>query len=61
MKPIANALCWAAALILLALANAAGLIADKDANVMFAVIPALWVATGGLGRCLPRRASERAF
>ena len=56
MDPIIKNVCWAAMLILLALANYAGLIADKDANVMFAVIPALWVATGGLGHCLPRKA-----
>ena len=38
-------------IILLALANYFGLIADKDANTMFAILPALWVASTGLGRC----------
>ncbi len=56
MPPVSRSLGWAAALIALALANRFGLIADKDAAVMFAVLPAMWVASGGLGRCLPRGA-----
>ncbi len=52
-----KSLCWAGVLIALALANAAGLIADKDATVMFAMIPALWVASGVLGRDCRRKAS----
>ncbi len=55
MTPIRTSLIWAAAFILLALANRFGLIADKDATTMFAVLPALWVATGGLGlSCRPK-------
>lgn len=58
MSDITKSLCWAFALILLAVANYAGLIADKDANLMFVLVPALWIATGGAGRCLPRRVPE---
>jgi hypothetical protein len=58
MTMLTKSLCWAGALILLALANYAGLIADKDANTMFVIIPALWVATGGLGRCTIARAAS---
>jgi hypothetical protein len=57
MSTTKKSLCWAAALILLAVANATGLIADKDAQTMFAVIPALWVATTFGGTCLRRRAA----
>lgn len=51
MTPISKSLIWASLFILLALANYFGLIADKDANTMFAILPALWVASTGLGRC----------
>lgn len=55
MTPISKSLCWAGALIALALANRFGLIADKDAAALFAAIPALWIAAGGLGRtCQPK-------
>jgi hypothetical protein len=57
MTPIAKSLCWAAAFILLAVANAAGLIADGDAATMFAVLPALWVATTLGGTCLRKGAA----
>lgn len=50
MTPISKSLGWAGALVALALANRFGLVADHDATTMFAVIPALWVASGGLGR-----------
>lgn len=56
MTSISKSLCWAGMLIALAAANAAGLIADKDATTMFAVIPALWIATGGLRGCIWRKA-----
>ncbi len=56
MTPIRTSLIWAAAFILLALANRFGLIADKEAAMMFAVLPALWVASGGVGRCQLRKA-----
>ncbi len=52
-----NSLCWAAVLILLALANYAGLIADKDANIMFVLVPALWVASNRKSRCSTTRAA----
>lgn len=42
--PITQALGWAGVLIALAFANRFGLIADKDAAVMFAIVPALWIA-----------------
>lgn len=57
MSTVTKSLCWAIALILLALANATGLIADKDANTMFAVIPALWVVTTFGGTCFRKRAA----
>jgi len=57
MIRLRTSLIWAAAFILLALANRFGLIADKDATTMFAILPALWVASGGLGRCGPRKAA----
>ena len=57
MTNLRISLIWAAAFVLLALANRFGLIADKDATTMFAVLPALWVATGGLGRSCGRRAA----
>lgn len=57
MNAIARGLCWGGALIALAAANFAGLIADPAANTLFAIIPALWVATGGARNCLPRKAA----
>lgn len=56
MSTIAKSFCWAAALILLAIANASGLIADQSATTMFAIIPALWVATTFGGNCWRKRA-----
>jgi hypothetical protein len=44
MNPIRSALFWAAAILLLALANWFGLIADKNATTMFAILPAVWIA-----------------
>lgn len=55
MSDMTKSLSWAFALILLAAANYGGLIADKDANLMFVLVPALWLATGGAGRCRPCR------
>lgn len=57
MSAIAKSLCWADMLIALALANHFALIADKDAATLFAIIPALWVASGGLGRTAPCKAA----
>lgn len=56
MSSISKSLFWAGTLIALAFANRLGLIADKHATTLFAVIPALWIATGGLGRCTLRKA-----
>lgn len=50
-----NSIAWAAAFIGMAVANRVGLIADANATTMFAVLPALWVATGGLARCTVRK------
>ncbi|MDL2352991.1 MAG: hypothetical protein QFC78_09100 [Pseudomonadota bacterium] len=55
MTNLRSSLIWAAAFVLLALANRFGLIADKDATTMFAILPAVWVASGGLGRCRLRK------
>ncbi|MFM5954781.1 MAG: hypothetical protein ACKOPE_10850 [Novosphingobium sp.] len=55
MTALSRNLCWAGVFILLALANRFGLIADNNATTMFAILPALWVATTGLGHCSLRR------
>lgn len=39
MSTISKALCWATSLILLAVGNAAGLVADDTANTLFIVLP----------------------
>lgn len=55
MTTLRHSALWGAAFFCVALANRFGLIADANATTMFAVLPALWVATGGLGRCTLRR------
>lgn len=55
MTRLSNSAAWAAAFFGVALANRFGLIADANATSMFTVLPALWVATGGLGRCTLRK------
>ena len=55
MSSFRKSMCWAAAFIGVALANRFGLIADNNATTMFAELPALWVATGGLARCTLRK------
>lgn len=57
MSTISRSLCWAAAFLLLALANAIGWVSDGNAATMFAVIPALWVATTLGGRRLRKPAA----
>ncbi len=57
MTQITQSLCWAGMLIALALANRAGLIADKSATTLFAVIPALWVASRASRPCGLRKAA----
>jgi hypothetical protein len=57
MSTISKSLCWAAAMLLLAVGNASGLVSDSNANTMFAVIPALWVITTFGGNCLKKRAA----
>jgi len=56
MTTIHKSLFWAAAFLLLALANRLGWVADKDATTMFAILPALWVASRGSGSCRQRKA-----
>lgn len=56
MTTIYKNLCWAGAFMALALANRFGLIVDGSATTLFAILPALWVATGGLGSCALRKA-----
>jgi len=54
MSQLVSGICWAAIIVALALANKFGLIADKDAAVMFAIVPAIWIAT-----TYPRRGCRR--
>jgi len=56
MAYIFKGLCWAGSLILLALGNAAGLVADDAANTLFVVLPLLAVITmRGAACCRPER------
>ena len=55
MTPIRSALIWAAAFILLAIANRFDLVSDKDATAMFAFLPALWVMSSGVRGCRSRK------
>lgn len=48
-----HGLCWAAALILLATGNGAGLVDDASATTLFAIIPALAVIALGRSCRLP--------
>ncbi len=50
MSDISKALHWAAAILLLALGNAAGLIDDKTAGTMFVVLPVMAVIALNRGR-----------
>lgn len=50
MNQIKGAICFALVLIALAAASRLGLIADKDAGVMFAIVPAVWIATTRRGQ-----------
>ena len=55
MSTISRAARWAAAILLLAIGNAAGLIADDAAQVLFCVLPVIALISLGRGRCLPGR------
>ncbi|MEQ1497462.1 MAG: hypothetical protein ABL914_02290 [Novosphingobium sp.] len=57
MTAISRNLCWAGSFIALAVANRFGLVADTNAATIFVILPALWVATGELGRCSWRKAA----
>lgn len=59
MTRLSRNLCWAGIFIVLAFANRFGLIADSSATTLFAILPALWVATTGLGHCSLRRAKAQ--
>lgn len=51
-----KALCWAGAMLLNALGNYLGYIGDDTAQVMFAVLPALFILSlRDGGNCLPAR------
>ena len=51
MTICSRSLCWAGVFVAVAWANRLGVITDANATTMFAILPALWIATGGLGRC----------
>lgn len=55
MTQFQRSLGWATAFVGVALANRFGMIADDSATTMFAILPALWVATGGLAGCTVRK------
>jgi len=57
-----KALCWAAALILLALAARNGLISQGSAKILFIVLPLIaWLSLRQSGSCRPlRRRSDPA-
>ena len=57
MTNLRTSVIWAAAFALLAFANRFGWIADTNATTMFAVLPALWVASGGWSRSCRRKAA----
>jgi hypothetical protein len=56
MTPIVRGMVWAALIVLLVIANKLGLMADKDAATMLAIIPAIWIATTS-PRCRRKGAS----
>lgn len=51
MKTIFKSLCWAAAIILVALGNAFGAIDDGTARTLFIVLPILMVLTLPVSAC----------
>ncbi|APE29444.1 hypothetical protein [Aurantiacibacter gangjinensis] len=51
MSDIQKALLWASAMVVLALAVAAGLVSESTATPIFYTIPALSVATSSRMRC----------
>lgn len=54
MAKVAKAMCWAAAILLVAIGNRLGLIGDKTANTLFIVLPIVAVMSLNGGRtCRP--------
>ena len=59
MKPYISALCWAGAMLGVAIGNAAGTIADDTANTLFIVLPVVaWLSLQGRLSCF--RSSKAA-
>jgi len=60
MSNIAKGLCWAAAILLVALGNRLGLIGDKTANTLFIVLPIVAVMSlRGGQQCNPWQRGAR--
>lgn len=61
MTPIRKALCWAAALIALAVASAIGLVENDTAQTLFVVVPAVaWMNISGRNPACSLTAGRRA-
>ena len=61
MTTITKGLCWAAAMILLAIGNRLGAITDSNATTMFAILPAVAVISiSGRQACRFRRSGSEA-
>ena len=56
MTTISKALCWAAAILGVAVAGTLGMIDQASTTTLLIVLPvAGWMALGGRGSCRPRR------
>ena len=60
MNRITNALLWAAAMIGIALASAAGAIDGEKAGLFLLLLPALFMATNGDAKCRNRLSRRQA-
>ena len=55
MKTYLSALCWAGAILGVAVGNAAGAIADETADTLFIVLPIVaWISLTGRSCCFAR-------
>lgn len=55
MKTYSSAMCWAAAILGVAVGNATGAIADDTANTLFVVLPiTAWITLSGRACCFGR-------
>lgn len=55
MGQMIKAACWAAALLVLGAANAAGLVGDDSAGTLFIILPIVaWLSIFGAKACLPK-------